>query len=128
MTVPAPSWVILPEHDYAIRFSFDHGHASAMTFRVYASQLIGTGIFIGEDYAQSLADWDDAFCVINGTLKWDGCINWQTNPVCMVHGCSPSHMDDLTAIFQTVYRIGKRHMDLLGDEVKPLPEGALEIT
>lgn len=64
---------------------------------------------------------------ISGWLKWDGCINWQTNSDCMAHGCGPGMIEALRDVFAVVYRIGKRHFDLLGDEVPPMPDGAIEI-
>lgn len=41
---------------------------------------------------------------VTGSVKWDGCINWQTDPGCMAHGCGPSHADTVAAMFREVYR------------------------
>lgn len=67
-------------------------------------------------------DWE-----LDGAIKWDGCINWQTNPDCMAHGCGPSYADQLRLIFTTLYTIAKRHFDLLDDPVEPLDDSVLEI-
>lgn len=127
--VPPPLWVILPEQFVAVRCSFDRGHTSTMDFRAFS--LCGDADsgweLIHNCNPYPLADWQLVEAEIDGGLKWDGCINWQTNPSCMMHGCGPGHIGQVTAIFQTVYHIGKRHMSLLDDEVPPLPEGAIEI-
>lgn len=129
-----PAWIILTEQMIAIRFSFDYGHKCTMAFRVFdACQAFPFGsdegawqlTDCGETYA--LDKWQDAFCTIDGDLKWDGCINWQTNPECMMHGCGSNHVEQITAIFQTIYHVGKRHMDFLGDAVPAMPKGALEL-
>jgi hypothetical protein len=128
-TIPAPAWVILTKHMLAIRFSFDYGHLSTMSFRVFLASEDEDGkwdIFATMDNFP-LSEWGSVPWEIDGALKWDGCINWQTNPDCMAHGCGPRYVDQITAIFQTVYSVGKRRMSLLGDEVKPLPDGALEV-
>lgn len=134
-TLPSPFWVILTKENYAIRFSFDYGHTSALSFRVYEASCQMSPeekweIRGGEDGCgdyEDLAAWKRAFASIDGALKWDGCINWQTNPDLMVHGCGPSHVNALQAIFATVYHVGKRYNDLLGDPVPPMPEGAIEL-
>lgn len=35
----------------------------------------------------TVIDTEDNSVVFNGTVKWDGCINYQTNPEAMAHGC-----------------------------------------
>lgn len=124
-----PVWLILPEHNYAIRFAPD---AYAIEFKVFAAAASKSadtdwswGLFDGEN-AREFHEWQSAFWEIGGALKWDGCINWETNPECMVHGCSPGHADEITAIFRAVYTIGKRYFDLLDDPVAPLPDEAIE--
>lgn len=49
-------------------------------------------------------DADEATPDITGFLKWDGCINWQTDPECMAHGCGPSSADVIGSAFREVYR------------------------
>lgn len=64
---------------------------------------------------------------LDGTLKWDGCINWQTNPECMMHGCGPHHAHAIAAIFQAIYHVGGRQFDFLGDDAPEPPDGFLEL-
>ncbi len=40
---------------------------------------------------------------IRGSVKWDGCINWETNGNCMAHFCEVSNMDDLNESFKWVH-------------------------
>lgn len=130
---PAPFWLIMTEQNYAIRFSFDNGNY-AMDFRVFAAaegwhtgDTVGSwGLFDGNnDFA--FEDWGNAFCEIDGAVKWDGCINWQTNPECMMHGCGPRHISTISAIFETVYAAGSAYYDYLGDEPPPMPKGVISI-
>lgn len=138
--ITLPHWVILPATFNAIRFharitSANDGSPSAISFHVFSvCQSVSAD---GADTTWELIDcgntwpldqWQEAFCEIDGDVKWDGCINWQTNPDTMMHGCGPRHVDQIQAIFATVYHVAKRHMDLLGDEVPPMPDGAIEIT
>ena len=39
---------------------------------------------------------------ITGSVKWDGCMNWQTNPNCMAHFCSAEDIDTLSRGFKWV--------------------------
>lgn len=125
-TITAPYWAILKAHNLAIRFSFER---HVMNFAVYGAaeayypgeQTGAWELWNGED-GHPFAEWEQAFWEIDGGLKWDGCINWQTNPECMMHGCSPRHAKQIADLFDTVYHIGKRHFDLLGDAVPELPD------
>lgn len=125
-TKTAPYWAILKAHNIAIRFSFE---SHAMNFHVFdaaegwrAGETVGEwGLFDGQNDF-TFEEWERAEVEIDGGLKWDGCINWQTNPECMMHGCGPGHARKIADIFATVYHIGKRHFDLLGDEAPPLPD------
>lgn len=36
---------------------------------------------------------------ITGSIKWDGCMNWQTNPDCMAHFCEKDDISSLSAAF-----------------------------
>jgi hypothetical protein len=57
-----------------------------------------------------LTNSDDNFPVITGRLKWDGCMDWETNPICMYHFCSPKDVFDLAKMFDYLYSIGKEHI------------------
>lgn len=46
---------------------------------------------------------DDDEPDITGNVKWDGCINWQTNPSCMAHYCNREQMDDFNSAFKWIY-------------------------
>ncbi len=140
-TLPA-SWVILTGHNKAIRFSFADaicstidGRPLSMDFAVYEAAFGGGINEPGEwwlDEGNSgldlhLHDWERAFAEISGGLKWDGCINWSTNDARMMHGCGPRHATVIADIFATIYHVGKRHMDLLGDEVQDMPANVIEV-
>lgn len=49
--------------------------------------------------------WD-----ITGHLKWDGCMNWQTDDHCMAHFCEPSNARALTAAFMAVWELGAAYI------------------
>lgn len=40
---------------------------------------------------------------VTGTIKWDGCSNWQAGEHCQVHFCSAKDMDDFAAVFKAIY-------------------------
>jgi hypothetical protein len=49
----------------------------------------------GYMYEDSI-DWRKADWQVEGTVKWDGCCNWQTSPKCMIHNCGPESLQRLT--------------------------------
>lgn len=50
--------------------------------------------------------------VVRGSSKWDGCMNWETDPECMYHFCSDYDADILAALFKEVWVLAKA---LMGD-------------
>ncbi len=50
--------------------------------------------------------------VVRGSSKWDGCMNWETDPDCMYHFCSDFDADMLAALFKEVWVLAK---ELMGD-------------
>jgi hypothetical protein len=130
---PAPFWLVLTEQNYAIRFSFDNGNY-AIDFRIFsacessygANETMSWGLFDGNS-SHDFGEWERADWEIDGAVKWDGCINWQTNQTCMAHGCGPTYPDDLHAIFCAVYSAGGWFYDYLGDEPPKMPRGVINI-
>ena len=136
-----PSWFILTDFNQAIRVSWDEvrsardGRPLSMEFAVYSASFGGPIDEPGEwwlDVSSSsdsfmLTEWEQAFVELDGNLKWDGCINWKTNPACMMHGCGPLHAKIIAAIFDTIYHVGKRHMDLLDDPAPDMPSNVVEM-
>ena len=127
-------WVILTEENVAIRFERHEYHTDFRVFDVALTTHYADGkpqaerweIFDGGD-SWTLEAWADAFWQIRGSVKWDGCINWETNPECMAHGCGPRYVENIAAIFSAIYAYNKRHFDMLGDEAPPMPQPFLEI-
>lgn len=50
-------------------------------------------------------DWELA-----GELKWDGCMDFQTNPECMVHGCVRADMESVGRVLVAVWDMGSRRI------------------
>ena len=135
--VPGPSWAILPSCFKAIRFSFEREHTASIAFRVYSvcSHTENAGDQSGRVWElmhmgapTPLSEWAGAFCEIDGALKWDGCINWQTNPDCMMHGCGSHHVEELKEIFSAVYHIGQQRMQQqFYGQVPPLPADTIQL-
>lgn len=46
---------------------------------------------------------DENFVVISGSVKWDGCINWQTNSECMAHACDAEELKKQLELVNVVY-------------------------
>lgn len=42
---------------------------------------------------------------INGSIRFDGCINWATDEQCRVHGCGPEHVGHIAVGLNAVYHI-----------------------
>lgn len=61
----------------------------------------------------------DAEPDVTGSVKWDGCINWQAGVGCMAHGCGPHHADTIAAAFREVYRRGREMLTNPDWEAKP---------
>ena len=57
-----------------------------------------------------ILDHQDGEMEIAGTVKWDGCCNWQTNPDCMAHFCQLSDLDELREFFNRVYALAAQHI------------------
>ena len=49
---------------------------------------------------------------VRGSIKWDGCMNWETDPNCMYHCCSVDDVDILAALLKEVWILAK---PLLGE-------------
>lgn len=49
---------------------------------------------------------DDGEVEIDGSVKWDGCMNWRTSEACMYHFCNPQHAVDLAHRFSKVWELG----------------------
>lgn len=128
MADPRTTWVLLTRHGKAVRTSItradEAGGANFMGFHAFGLEDADRMTL---DDGVALADWETASAQIRGELKWDGCINWETDPKRMMHGCGPGHVEEIAAILSTVYHVGKRHMDLLDEDAPPMPDGAIEI-
>lgn len=57
-----------------------------------------------------LDTWRDRFWEWRGTLKWDGCANWETNPECMMHFCEPSEAQAMADVWKTIYRLAQDNL------------------
>lgn len=122
MTELKSKWVIVPDGNAIHFWRKGNEDWQPVYFRVFdACQAKSVG---DKDWRWELVnnDW-----FLDGHVKWDGCINWQTNPECMAHGCSPSYAQEMTNIFQAIFHIAKRYVDMLGDDAPPMPEEAIEI-
>ena len=53
---------------------------------------------------------DDGEVEITGSVKWDGCMNWETNPQVLYHFCSPDDAETLAASFKDVWTEGRKLM------------------
>lgn len=46
-----------------------------------------------------------------GSLKWDGCINWETTPNYLAHLCRLEDLDDVKLAFVAVWELGPLHLE-----------------
>lgn len=70
-----------------------HENGLSIEFRLYES---------GEDDPDT---WD-----YGGALKWDGCLNWQTNPACLAHYCRLADHVALGVAFEKVGEMAREHV------------------
>lgn len=66
---------------------------------------------------------DDDDYSIRGSVKWDGCINWETSPNCMYHFCEPAHADHLAQMFKDVWREAALRIPKWDAATLPVKEG-----
>jgi hypothetical protein len=134
-SIPNAAWIILTDRNFAIRFELHDYRVDFRTFVAALTSHCGNDgkwtqadweLFDGSE-SHTLAEWQSAFWEIEGHIKWDGCINWQTNPECMVHGCGPNEARGVGEIFEAAFAFAKRHFDLLGDEAPAMPQPFIEV-
>ena len=49
----------------------------------------------------------------SGHVKWDGCMNWQTNNNCMAHFCAEDNLNSMIEAFRAAWVLGSY---IMGDE------------
>lgn len=55
----------------------------------------------------------DPRLVACGSVKWDGCFNWETIPNRMMHSCDPDMMDAFVGALKKCWDVAA---EMLGDE------------
>lgn len=56
---------------------------------------------------------------VEGHVRWDGCVNWQTPDGTMAHSCVPADVASLAAALMMVWPLARR---LYGDRADPLAD------
>lgn len=84
------SWTELsaPEGEHPIRWRL-HENELSVEFEIFDSEA---------SFGATEAD-----VIVSGFLKWDHCMNWQTNPECMAHFCTLADAERLTRAFAALY-------------------------
>lgn len=54
-------------------------------------------------------DDDDDFS-FEGSISFDGCFNWRTDPNCYAHACEPDDLDRLKAAFVTIKQLASERV------------------
>ena len=68
-------------------------------------------LLYGDSDYSSTDPWDEELAYdFRGSLKWDGCINWETNKDCMAHACSLEQVSSVSDVFKSVYAAASEHM------------------
>lgn len=66
---------------------------------------------------------DDDEVEIEGSVKWDGCINWSTSESCAYHFCEPLCVDRLARAFDRVWKLAAANIpkwwDGANDKLRP---------
>lgn len=78
-----------------------------MTYRVEIGAVHENGLSVEFSIYDDVDDEGEPSWT--GWVKWDGCINWQTDPGCMAHFCGPHAVDDFAAAFRTVWDTARPH-------------------
>lgn len=53
---------------------------------------------------------EDGEAAVEGGVKWDGCINWNTSDAGMYHFCSADDAQRLTRAFERVWKLAAEHL------------------
>ncbi len=71
--------------------------------------------------------------MLEADVKWDGCVNWQTNPDCMFHFCGVDDLEKLREAFLVMWQFTRDNLDVadadcfadsLGQDQSPEVESA----
>jgi hypothetical protein len=85
-----------------------------MTYRVEIGEVHENGLSVAFSIYD---DQDDAGEPSwEGYVKWDGCVNWQTDTGCMAHFCCPEDIDAFAATFRTVWDLARPYFAGREDE------------
>lgn len=66
----------------------------------------------GDSTGEFVTDPTDAPPEARGSIKWDGCMNWQTDETCMVHHCTPRSAMGFTAALLAAYEMAATWMEV----------------
>lgn len=77
-----------------------------LDFSIYQRMYGVTGGDVGYADAdcQPTSEITAAFPIAQGSVKWDGCVNWESNPGCMVHSCGLSDVESFGRALALAYQ------------------------
>ena len=123
-----PTWTLRPAAEvggYAIRWrpangADEDGKVYAVDFAIVHclhSDMDGTNQHYGDDMMSATPDLAEAASVIHGSVKWDGCANWQaTEEGVMLHTCGLDDLNELTAALREAW---KEAIRMMGETASP---------
>ena len=93
-------WLPVPVKDGCLRMQYCREYSHVLSFRIFGEQLDPEG---GDD-------WE-----IEAGVKWDGCINWSTNPHCAYHFCGYEDAERLSRTFAYAWQFTSENLDTWRD-------------
>lgn len=99
--------------DYTITYEII---PSVIKFNVYKHCKTDQGIFYQNKESSSgpdLAEFEKAEIYISGSVKWDGCSNWDFEPdsETLVHFCGLDDAEEMLELFKRMYAIAKTELE-----------------
>lgn len=80
-------WKAIEVPEGELRMAWRQGDAHVLAFRFFSAYP-----------GMPTDDWE-----IEAGVKWDGCINWETNPDCLYHFCDPGSVASLARAFDRAW-------------------------
>jgi hypothetical protein len=101
---------------------------SSFEFQLFDASNVDGEIMVCADSGVLLPldEIKDARIELSGFVKWDGCINWETDRSCMLHGCGPAP-SDVVAVFTAIYAASHSMLETPIFEPPSMPDGVINI-
>lgn len=93
---------------YSVVYVVDEYHIGVEVSEICAPEMVSQGRMFRDEDDQFIYDLDKAERVIKGSIKWDGCSNWNMMPDdTLLHFCGKEGAIGLGTLLGRLYDIAK---------------------